>query len=119
MANTNLNKNYTAEAAILPFTIVKFGATDGAVLQAAAATDKLVGVCEAVGPLAGERCDVVKVGIADVVLGGTVARGDAISSNASGQGIATATVGNRIIGIAETSGVAGDIIPVLLSPGIY
>lgn len=119
MANTLLNKNYLAEAAIAPFRIVKMGAADGGVLQAAAATDSLVGVCEAVGPASGERCDVVKVGLADVELGGTVVRGGPITSDATGKGVAAAPAAganNRVIGFAEVSGVSGDIIPVFISP---
>lgn len=119
MANTLLNKNYLAEAAIAPFRIVKMGAADGGVLLAAAATDALIGVCEAVGPASGERCDVVKVGLADVELGGTVVRGGPITADATGKGVAAAPaagVNNRVIGFAEISGVAGDIIPVFISP---
>lgn len=119
MANTLLNKNYLAEAAIAPFRIVRMGAADGGVLQAAAATDALIGVSEAVGPASGERCDVVKVGLADVELGGAVVRGGPVTSDATGRGVAAApAVGanNRVIGFAEVSGVAGDIIPVYLSP---
>lgn len=119
MANTLLNKNYLAEAAIAPFRIVKMGAADGGVLLAAAATDSLVGVCEAVGPALGERVDVIKVGLADVELGGAVVRGGPITSDATGKGVAAAPaagVNNRVIGFAEISGVAGDIIPVFISP---
>lgn len=121
MANTLLNRNYIAEAAISPYRIVKFGAADGQVLQAAAATDLLVGVCESVGPAINERCDVVKSGIADVELGGTVARGGPITADATGKGVAAAPgagLNVRIIGFAEVSGVAGDIVPVLIAPGV-
>ena len=57
--------------------------------------------------------------IADVVLGGAVTRGDLLTSDANGAAItATAAAGTniRVIGIALVSGVAGDIIPVLLNP---
>lgn len=121
MANTLLNKNYVAEAAIAPYRIVKFGAADGQVLQAAAAADLLMGVCESVGPAIGERCDVVKSGIAEVEFGGTVARGAAVTSDASGRAVAAAPGAGanvRIIGFAEVSAVSGDIAPVLIAPGL-
>lgn len=119
--NIVLNKNYLAEAAIAANRIVKFGSADGQVLQAAAATDLLVGVCEAVGPALGERCDVTKVGIADIELGGNVTRGAAVTADANGKGVAAAPAAGsnvRVIGFAEVSGVAGDIIPVLVAPGV-
>lgn len=121
MANIILDKNYVAEAAIAACRIVKFGSADGQVVQAAAATDSLIGVCEMVGPALGERCDVIKSGIADVELGGTVTRGAAITADANGKGVAAAPAAGsnaRIIGFAEVSGVSGDIIPVLVAPGV-
>lgn len=119
MANVTLNRNYTAGAAISPFRIVKPGANDGEVLPAAAATDLLMGVCESVGPAIGERCDVVKIGIADVEYGGAVTRGQPLTADASGRAIAAAPAAGanvRVIGFAEVSGVLGDIGSVLLSP---
>lgn len=121
MANEMLNKNYLAEGAIAAYRIVKHGAADGGLLQAAAAADKLVGVCGAVAPVLGERVDVVKVGIADVELGGNVTRGDPITSDANGKGVTAAPAAGanvRIIGFAEVSGVAGDIASVLIAPGV-
>ena len=121
MAITLLNRNYTAGAAIAPFRIVKPGAADGEVLQAAAATDALMGVCESVGPASGERCDIVKVGIADVEFGGTVTRGAAVTADANGKAVAAAPAAGsnvRIIGFAEVSAAAGDIAPVLIAPGV-
>lgn len=112
-----LSKSFDAGAAISPYRIVKPGAADSAVLQGAAATDALVGVCMEVGPASGERVDIIVSGVAEVQLGGTVARGDWITSNGTGQGIATTTAANQVIGRALASGVANDIIPVLIAPG--
>ena len=120
MANRELTKTYTAEAAIEPYRIVKFGAADYGVIQGAAATDKLIGVTVPIISIAsGESCDVILMGIAEVKLGGTVTRGDLITSDATGQGLTAAPaagVNNRHIGIAQVSGVSGDIIPVLVNP---
>lgn len=121
MTNTLLNKNYVAEAAIAAYRIVKFGTADGNVVQAAAATDFLVGVMESVGPAINERCDVIKSGIADVEFGGTVTRGGPVTSDASGKAVAAAPGAGsnvRIIGFAEVSAVSGDIAPVLVAPGV-
>ena len=119
MANTLLNKGGTAEAAIAAYRIVKPGTADGNYLQAAAATDALNGVCESVGPAVGERLDVIKVGIADVEFGGTVARGAPVTSDANGKAVLAAPAAGsnvRVIGFAEVSAVAGDIAPILVSP---
>ena len=121
MANVILNRAGTAEAAIAAYRIVKFGASDGGYLQAAAATDSLAGVCESVGPASGERLDVVKAGIADVEFGGTVTRGGPVTADANGKAVAAAPAAGsnvRIIGFAEVSAVAGDIAPVWIEPGV-
>lgn len=118
--NYLLSKAFTAEAAIAANRIFKFGAADGGALQGAAATDRLVGVTDTIAIASGERFDGVLNGIADVKLGGTVVRGDPITSDATGQGVVAAPgagVNNRIIGFAMKSGVAGDIIEVALEPG--
>ncbi|AKH37294.1 MULTISPECIES: DUF2190 family protein [Nitrosomonas] len=120
MANTLLNKNYTAGGAINPYRIVKPGSNDGEVVQAAAATDSLMGVCESVGPASGERCDIVKSGIADLEFAGVVTRGGPVTSDADGKGVAAAPAAGanvRIIGFAEVTTAPGDIAPVLIAPG--
>ena len=114
-----LTKGYTATTAIGARRLVKFGAADGAVVLAAAATDLIIGVSTDIAADAAERCDVLMVGnIGEVVAGGTVARGDLLTSNASGAAITTVTAGNRYVGIAEVSGVAGDIISFIVAPGL-
>lgn len=122
MRNEILNKNYTAEGAIGAYRIVKFGAADGGVVAAAAATDKLIGVNDRIAFAAsGDRGDIVRVGIAEVEYGGTVAAGDLLTSDASGRAVvaAPATGANaRIIGIAEVAGVVGDIGSMLIAPGV-
>ncbi|MBW4652625.1 MAG: DUF2190 family protein [Kaiparowitsia implicata GSE-PSE-MK54-09C] len=110
-------KNYETSAAVGRYRIVKFDAADGVVIQAAAATDALIGVSTDIATAVGRRCDVVHSGIAPVIYGGTVTRGALLTSDADGKAIATTTAGNRTIGIALVSGVADDIGSVLLSPG--
>lgn len=116
-ANEGLIKNYTAGAAIAAARIVKWDTSDYQVVQAAAASDLLIGVCGMVAPASGERVDVIRSGIANLEFGGTVARGAQVTADANGKGVAAAT-GNRVIGIAEISAVSGDIAPVFIAPSV-
>jgi hypothetical protein len=113
-----LTSAYKAGAQISPSTIVKWDTSDFQVVPGAAATDKLVGVAAPnITVPSGQRVDVIKQGIAQVTLGGTVTRGDPITSNATGLGVLAAPgagTNNRIIGYAEMSGVSGDVIPVMV-----
>jgi hypothetical protein len=120
MSNPLLNKQFVAETAINQFRIVKFGSTDDFVVQGAAVGDALIGICNFIAPAAGERVDIILAGIGEVQLGGTVARGGLVTSNATGQGVAAAPAAgtnNNVIGRALMSGVSGDVIKVLVNPG--
>lgn len=123
MRNQMLNKSYTAEGVIPAYRLVKFGAADGGVLVAAAAADKVIGVNDRLAFAAvGDRGDVVRVGIAEVEYGGTVAAGDLLMSDASGRAIvAAAGAGTnvRVIGVAEVAGVLGDIGSLCIEPGNF
>jgi hypothetical protein len=60
------------------------------------------------------------VGLSKVVLGGTVAAGGALSSDANGKAVA-ATVASgafttAVVGIALQAGVSGDLIRMLITP---
>lgn len=113
MSNQLMTKAFVAQAAIAAYTVVKFGSADGSVVAAAAASDLMIGVIEGVPADAGERCDVMVSGIADVKAGGTITRGSPVTADSSGRVVAAAST-NRQIGIAMESAVAGDIIGVLL-----
>lgn len=122
MSTPTLIKNYTAgTGGVREGRIVKFGAADYEVVEAAAAADLLIGVGAQPGEAAaGERCDVIHQGIAKVIAGGTITRGALVTSNASGQAVAavpSAGANNRIIGIALTAAVANDVFPILLTQG--
>lgn len=115
-----LLKNYVAGAAVAAHRIVKPGASDGAVLQGAAATDLLIGVSTELASDSGARCDVVHAGTPLVQFGGTVTRGQPLTSDANGKAVAAAPAAGaqaRIIGFALVSAVDGDIVPFLLAPG--
>lgn len=119
--NQTMTKEFVAEAAVNPQRIVKFGTTDDFMIQSAAAGDGHIGVFEGygtsapLGAVAGDRLHVTLGGIARVKLGGTVARGAGMTSDATGQGVAAAAT-NRAIGYALASGVIGDVIPMLIAP---
>lgn len=111
--NPLLDKTYTAGGTINPYRFVKFGGSDTALLQAAAATDALIGVSGQVGAASGEVLDVTLVGIAEVTAGDAITRGNQVTSDANGKAVVAAT-GNVVAGKAMMSASAGDIIPVLL-----
>ncbi|WLT30082.1 capsid cement protein [Geothrix sp. PMB-07] len=123
MSNPQIVKCFTAEGTILPYRIVKPGAGDFGVVQAAAAADKIIGVTmPLVSVVSGDSVEVAQEGIAEVKLGGTVTRGDFLVSDASGQAITAAPAAgtnNVLLGRAQISGVSGDIIPVLLTLGSF
>lgn len=121
MANPGFSKTRIAVAAIAAYTLVKpSGVNDGEVVPAAAATDKILGVAQNVAVASGQQVDVILGDSANVLLGGNVAEGDPITSDANGAGVKAvpgAGVNNRIVGFALSSGVAGDIIPVDIELG--
>lgn len=122
MSNVELAKSFKAEGAIPAFTIVKVGAADGGLLAAAAATDKLIGVSTDIAAATGERCDAILSGVADVLYGGNVARGDLLSADASGRAIvAAASAGSnvRTIGFALVSAVVGDVGQAFIAQGSF
>jgi hypothetical protein len=117
----NRFRSYAAESAVDSYLIVKPGTTDMSVVPAAAATDLLMGTADEVATPVGGMVDVATGDIAYVKLGGAVTRGQPITANASGLGVVAAPaagINNRIIGFAEVSGVAGDVITYRVSPGV-
>jgi hypothetical protein len=111
------SKDVKCTAAIATaFTIAKPGADDDTYSVAAADTDALIGIFQATTTAAGQYVEVMTHGISRIVLGGTVTRGQKLTSDVNGNGVA-ASAGNQAIGIALESGVSGDIISVLLAQG--
>lgn len=119
--NPLLLKNYVAAAALKAHRIVKPGADDGDVLPAASAGDALIGVNDAIAVESGERCDIVRQGIANVEFGGAVNRGALLTADDQGRAIAavvTPGVLVRLIGIADVAAVVDDIGTMLIAPGV-
>lgn len=118
---TGLEKSVKCTAALATaYLIAKFGADDDTLSQATASTEELVGVFQHTTSATGDEVRVMLDGITRVALGGTVTRGNYITSDANGKAIAAAPgagVNAYIIGKSLASGVAGDIIPVHLHQG--
>ena len=118
MSNALLVKNYIADGAIPAYTIVKQNAADDHIVAAAAATDLFIGVTMELAAATNERADVQMLGIAYVVAGAAVTRGNRVTADASGRAVAAAPAGgvnNVVIGTAlESATAAGDVIRVLL-----
>lgn len=119
-ATTGIEKSVKCTAAIATaFLIAKFGGDDDTLSQATASTEELIGVFQHTTTAAGEEVRVMMDGISRVKLGGTVTRGGLLTSDANGKAVAIGAVAGTnyaTIGRALASGVADDIIPVLLSP---
>lgn len=102
--------------------IVAHGAADGMAKQAAAATDKLIGVTDLGADAANQMLDIQRNGPAKVQYGATVERGDYLTSDAAGKAVPVAKPGADetvyYIGQASVSGVANDICVVDLAPGV-
>lgn len=118
---SGIEKSVKCTAAIAGQGIIaKPGADDDTFSAGAASTDCLVGVFQHATTSAGDEVRVMFTGISLVKAGGSITRGQPITSDASGQGVAAspaAGVNAYIIGMALASAASGDLFPVLLSPG--
>lgn len=116
---SGLEKSVKCTAAIATaFLIAKFGADDDTLSQSTAATESHIGIFQHITSAANEEVRVMLDGISKVKLGGTVTRGDRLTSDANGKAVvigAVAGTNYNSIGTAFASGVADDIIPVLLN----
>jgi len=111
---TNLRgliSNEVASGAIADRRIVQFSGDDQVAQGTAAGV--LYGVSTDVGAADGERIDVQLDGIAPVVYGGAVTRGNRLKSDAQGRAVVAADTAAGI-GFAQVTGVAGDIGAVLI-----
>jgi len=102
------------------YTIAKPGSDDDTIDVAAGSTDALIGMIQHTTTSAGDEVRLMLSGISRIKLGGTVAFGDWATSDANGKGVKAAPgsgVNASVIGIFLASGVAGDIVPLLIAPG--
>lgn len=94
----------------------RFGKVDaaGRIALAAAATDIAVGVIQDDVATIDDAASVMITGTAKVVLGGTVAPGDAVTSDATGRALTTVTAGNQVHGICKEGGAINEIGTIVL-----
>lgn len=103
----------SADLSAKQFHIVKTTSTG---VAAANATDlNQVGVLQDKPAAAGVPCNVRWAGSTKIALGGTVAAGDRLTSDANGKAIVAVT-GKQVVGIATVPGVSGDIGTMFISP---
>ena len=118
---SGIEKETKCTAAIaVAFTIAKPGADDDTDSVSTAVTESLIGIFQHTTVAAGDTVRLMMTGISRIKLGGTVTRGDRLTSDAAAKGVTAAPatgVNNSIIGTALQSGVNGDIISVFLAPG--
>jgi hypothetical protein len=116
-----------AGAAIAKRRILKYGSSDELVIQAAAATDLLIGISDSAGdipaPSGSEyyRADVIRHGDAYVDCGGTITRGQYITADANGKAVvASPAAGVNVYYVAQAtqSGVSGGVISCFVRPGV-
>ena len=90
--------------------------SNGKLALASAATDAIVGVIEDGSLGSGASASYQFVGTAKVKAGGTITVGAYVTSDSSGQAVATTTNGNVVLGryIGTASAASGDIIEVQL-----
>ena len=116
---TLLEKSAKCTAAIATaFTIAKFGSDDDTLSVATAATESLVGIFQHITANAGDEVRVALAGISRVVLGGSVTRGDNLTTDGNAKAVSIGAVAGtnyNSIGRALASGSSGDIIPVMLN----
>lgn len=62
--------------------------------------------------IAGEPCNVMTSGVSFIILGGTVAAGDAVSTDAAGKAVKAAD--GAVLGVCLVGGAAGEIGSILL-----
>jgi translation elongation factor EF-1alpha len=108
-----------ASGAIAKGSSVKLGSDAQHVTVASAGTDKQIGIAQCAAAAAEDMIEVaVTGGGAKGLSGGTVARGDLLTSNASGALVATTTASDRIVAVAMDAAASGDILPVQVQLGI-
>lgn len=108
----------SADLSSSQYLIVK-GDGSGGLELAAAASDEPIGIVDEGndGSSTATQVSVRTMGGFKVKLGGSVALGDRLTSNASGQAVASTDPEDKAVGIALDDGDSGDVIPLLITPG--
>jgi hypothetical protein len=116
-----LTRTYRAQGAIGGRRLVKWGTADNTVTLCTAATDLSIGVSAPnVDAVDLGSVDVILGGIAEVIAGGNITRGQEVTSDGAGAGVActpAAGTAKRSIGQSQVSAVANDFFEVLVRQG--
>jgi hypothetical protein len=115
---TIMEKSAKCTAAVVANTIAMPGADDDTFSTATGVSDELIGLFQHDTSVAGAEVRVMLEGIAEIKLAGNVTRGNWLTSDSAGKGLAAAPaagVNNNVIGKALASGVTDDVIPMLIS----
>lgn len=112
MRNEMFVKNFAAAGAIAAYRAVKFGSSDSIAAQATARNSAIFGVSDSLGAdAAGDPVDVIMGGVATIEYGGTITRGDQLTSDANGKAIAavnreyTKTIAGGAAGALTLTGI--------------
>jgi hypothetical protein len=119
-ATTGLEKEANVSGTPAAYTLVNFGGDDNTVAPAADGSKVIPGVLQFAPTTDQPQGRIRMSGISWVRVGAAaVTRGDPITSDANGNGITAAPAAGAnayIVGYAMASGVAGQLIPVLVLP---
>lgn len=112
-------KTRYAGAAVTAYSFVVAGSADNTAILASASTSKILGVSGSLAAESGQPFDITLLGLSKVKLGGTVTRGDLLTSDSAGLAVelsdAILAAGKAYSGgVALQSGVSGDIIDILV-----
>lgn len=108
-----------ASGTVTQYKIVKAATTAGAVVLAAAQTDKILGVLQN-DPASGQEADVAVMGIVKCLAEASVAAGDHVAASTTGRAKTTTTGNDHTLGIAlDASAAAGDLIRVAVAISNY
>ena len=117
MRNDGLTKTFYADGTLAGRKLVTFGTGKLKVKEATAATDALIGVTTQIGSEGNGRVDVIFSGITEATAGGTITKGDVLTSDANADAVTASQATDRVIGIALEDAVAGDFVSVLIAHG--
>lgn len=109
---------YKAAAAMAAYVAVKKGATEDYVAICSAASDKVLGIVQNAPDAADALAEVCRDGGCKAKVGGSVVDGDLLTADASGFLVATTSNAEKVIAQAMEDGSSGDVIAVVMAPGI-
>lgn len=103
-------------AAVVVSTFLKQGTANFEVTPAGAG-EQILGIAMDTQATADRNVPMAVAGIAKITLGGTVTRGAKLKADSSARGVTASSDTNEYGAIALESGVIGDIVECLVTPG--